>query len=161
MHPLELLVLVGSVEDLEPGACRYHPGGHALEKTAGGDQRALLAGAAQGRSWVRYAALEVVFATVYERTTRNYGERGIRYVHMEAGHASQNLFLQAQALGLGSVVVGAFDDGEVAAALELAEGHAPTQSDAGAERLRRSAGTVAFAAGGILEVLYQQKSTPG
>jgi SagB-type dehydrogenase family enzyme len=100
VHPLELLVLVGLVEDLEPGACRYHPGGHALEKTAGGDQRALLAGAAQGRSWVRYAAPEVVFATIYERTTRNYGERGIRYVHMEAGHASQNLFLQAQAWGL-------------------------------------------------------------
>lgn len=125
LYPLELFAVVGAVEDLEPGVYRYHPVGHALEKTADGDRRALLTRAARGQSWVREAALVVVFAAVYERTTHKYGERGIRYVHMEVGHASQNLFLQAQALRLGSVVVGAFDDGEVAAALELAEGIRP------------------------------------
>jgi SagB-type dehydrogenase family enzyme len=61
----------------------------------------------------------VVFAAVYERSTQKYGERGIRYVHMEVGHAAQNLFLQAVALRLATVVVGAFDDDAVARVLQL------------------------------------------
>ena len=61
----------------------------------------------------------VVFTAVYERTARKYGERAARYIHMETGHAAQNLFLQAGALGLDTVVVGAFDDDTVAALLQL------------------------------------------
>jgi len=61
----------------------------------------------------------VVVTAVYDRTTRKYGERGIRYVHMEVGHAAQNLFLQAEALGLATVVVGAFEDDAVATVLKL------------------------------------------
>lgn len=88
---------------------RYHPGDHALEPMAAGDRRAPLAGAALGQAVVRRAPLVVVITAVSERTTRRYGERGIMYVHMEAGHAAQNIHLQAVALGLGSVPVGAFD----------------------------------------------------
>ena len=61
----------------------------------------------------------VVFAAVYERTARKYGKRAVRYVHMETGHAAQNLFLQAGALDLDTVTVGAFDDEAVAALLQL------------------------------------------
>jgi SagB-type dehydrogenase family enzyme len=61
----------------------------------------------------------VVFAAIYERTTQKYGRRGRRYVHMEVGHAAQNLFLQAGALGLATVVVGAFEDMQVARLLQL------------------------------------------
>jgi len=58
-------------------------------------------------------------AAQFSRTTGHYGQRGIRYVYMEAGHAAQNVHLQAEALGLGSVAVGAFDDASVSKVLSL------------------------------------------
>lgn len=69
--------------------------------------------------------MALVIASVYERTTGRYGERGIRYVHMEAGHAAQNVYLQAVSLGLGTVVVGAFDDESVRGVLGLSEREHP------------------------------------
>jgi len=71
------------------------------------------------------APVTVVICAVYERTTARYGDRGIRYVHMEAGHAAQNLYLQAEALGLGGVVIGAFRDREVARILQLPDNEVP------------------------------------
>ncbi len=62
---------------------------------------------------------------VYERTTRKYGGRGQRYVHMEAGHAAQNIYLQAVPLGLGTVTVGTFSDGKVKQILDLPENEVP------------------------------------
>jgi SagB-type dehydrogenase family enzyme len=67
----------------------------------------------------------MVIAAVFERTTGRYGQRGVTYVHMEAGHAAQNFCLQAVALGLGSVVIGAFDDDEVASVLNLPSNEKP------------------------------------
>jgi len=63
----------------------------------------------------------LVFAAEFVRTTGRYGQRGVRYVYMEAGHAAQNVHLQAEALGLGSVAVGAFDDASVSKVLSLPE----------------------------------------
>jgi SagB-type dehydrogenase family enzyme len=113
LYPLEIFVVVGNVDSLPPGAYRYDPGRHALIRTAEGDRRNALAGAALGQSSIRDGAVVVVFAAVYERITEKYGERGIRYVHMEAGHASQNVYLQAVSLGLGTVTIGAFYDDRV------------------------------------------------
>ena len=101
------------------GVYRYQPDGHQLVKTLDGDKRAELAEAALGQEWVKEGAVSIVFTAVYERTTVKYGDRGIRYVHMEAGHAAQNLCLQATALGLGAVTVGAFHDEEVTKLLNL------------------------------------------
>ena len=89
------------------------------------DQREALAAAALGQSCVRRGAVSLVFTAVYERTTGRYGQRGRQYVHMEAGHAAQNVHLQAVSLGLGTVVVGAFDDGAVGAILGLARDKVP------------------------------------
>ena len=67
----------------------------------------------------------LVFTAVERRTTRKYGSRGLRYIHIEVGHVSQNVFLEATALGLGAVVVGAFEDDAVRELLQLPEGEAP------------------------------------
>ena len=69
------------------------------------------AGLRQGA--LRNAAAIFAFTAVYARMTSKYRQRGIRYVDMEAGHAAQNLCLQAVALGLGSVLIGAFNDKQV------------------------------------------------
>lgn len=125
LYPLELYVALGEVEGLAPGIYRYLPQAHQLEKTAPADQRKKLARAAYQQSWLGNAPIVVVFAAVYERTTWKYGERGLRYVHMEAGHAAQNLFLQAESLGLGTVIVGAFDDDEIQTVLQLPHDQQP------------------------------------
>jgi SagB-type dehydrogenase family enzyme len=119
LYPLELYIVVGDVEDLLPGVYRYQPDGHQLVKTADGDKRAELAQAALEQEWVEEGAVDFVFTAVYERTTGKYGQRGIRYVHMEAGHAAQNLCLQATALGLGAVTIGAFYDDQISRLLNL------------------------------------------
>lgn len=69
--------------------------------------------------------MDIVITAVYERTTNRYGERGRRYVHMEAGHAAENLYLQSESLNLGMVVVGAFDDSKVQNVLNLPKDHEP------------------------------------
>jgi SagB-type dehydrogenase family enzyme len=70
---------------------------------------------------VSSAAAVFVFCAVYGRTIEKYGKRGIRYVHMEAGHIAQNVYLQAVSLQLGTVVLGAFDDEQVKKVLTLRE----------------------------------------
>jgi SagB-type dehydrogenase family enzyme len=77
------------------------------------------------QDWIRQAPALFVIAAVYARTAVKYGDRAARYVHMEAGHAAENLLLQAVALGLGGVVVGAFYDDKVQAALGLPEDQEP------------------------------------
>jgi SagB-type dehydrogenase family enzyme len=119
LYPLELFVVVGDVNDLSPGIYQYNSEEHSLLKTADGDMRKLLQKAALKQTCIGEAAIIFVFTAIYHRTTWKYGKRGKRYVHMEVGHAGQNLFLQAEALGLGTVVVGAFDDDEVRDVLNL------------------------------------------
>jgi SagB-type dehydrogenase family enzyme len=70
-------------------------------------------------------AVDIVIAAVYERTAVKYGVRGERYVHMEAGHAAQNICLQTTALGLGLVTIGAFDDAEVAKVVGMSQDESP------------------------------------
>lgn len=119
LYPLEVYFVAGQVEGLPPGVYRYLPEEHVLCEVLQGDRREELFRVALLQRWVKEAPGVLVFTAIYERTTRKYGERGIRYVHMEAGHAAQNVYLQAEALGLGTVVVGAFEDGGVQRVLGL------------------------------------------
>lgn len=112
-YPLELFVVTGD------GLFQYLPAKHSLEKLTGQDLRSALASAAWGQEFIETAPLTLVFATQFSRTTKRYGQRGVRYVYMESGHAAQNVHLQAEALGLGSVAVGAFDDTSVTKVLSL------------------------------------------
>lgn len=125
LYPLEVYLVAGEVRDLAPGIYRYLPAKHALQQLVAGDMRRPLCAAALAQECVAAGAAVVVFAAVERRTTRKYGVRGVRYVHIEVGHAAQNLALQAVALGLGSVTVGAFDDAAVARLLNLPRGEAP------------------------------------
>lgn len=109
LYPLEVHAVVSMVTGLSAGIYAYDPRRHELRSIAEGDLRADLCRAALGQAAVRNAAAVLVLSAVYERTTVKYGERGIRYVHMEAGHAAQNVSLQATVLGLGTVAIGAFD----------------------------------------------------
>jgi SagB-type dehydrogenase family enzyme len=121
LYPLELFLVASEVAGLPEGVYRYQPRHHRLVEVGEGDRRRALADVAFRQSFMRDSAGVLVFAAVHERTTRKYGERGIRYVYMEAGHAAQNVYLQATALGLGTVVVGAFDDADVQRVLGIAE----------------------------------------
>ena len=113
LYPLELYVVIGNAKDLEPGIYKYATGPHTLTQVVSGDKRSALAAAALEQPQVAEGAICLVFSAVYERTMKKYRERAVRYVHMEAGHAAQNVCLQATALNLGAVVLGAFQDAQV------------------------------------------------
>ena len=105
LYPLQIYLVAGAVRELPAGLYRYRPRRHDLVRTVEGDLRA--------------APAVVVIAAVYSRTTGKYGDRGRKYVHMEVGHAAQNVYLQAVALDLGTTFVGAFHDNQVKQTLEL------------------------------------------
>lgn len=116
LYPLEIY----SVTAKE--ICRYLPEKHALEIIKKGDFRKTLSSAALGQSCVAGAPVVFVITAVIERTTSKYGKRGTQYVYMEAGHAAQNIHLQAVALNLGSVPVGAFKEDAVEKLLNAGKG---------------------------------------
>jgi SagB-type dehydrogenase family enzyme len=118
-YPLEIYALTAA------GLFHYMPGDHALEVLTAEDLRSALAEAALGQKWVRSGPLVLVIVGVTDRTAERYGDRAERYVALEAGHAAQNVLLQAAAMGLAGVPVGAFHDGEVQELLGLPEGWTP------------------------------------
>jgi SagB-type dehydrogenase family enzyme len=124
-YPIELHIAVSSVEGLEPGVYRYRPDGHGLERTVEADIRAELAQTALGQAAVARAPVNIVIAAVEARTAERYGRRTERYVTLEAGHVAQSVALQAVALDLGSVPIGAFDDADIAHILQLSQSERP------------------------------------
>jgi len=120
-YPMEIYIIAGAVEGLEAGVYHYLPYEHSLELTTKGDLRKEIYEASLWQEMLIEAPLSIVIAAEYERTTKRYGKRGIRYVHMEAGHIGQNIYLEATALGLGTVAVGAFDDKKVKNILKIQE----------------------------------------
>ncbi len=125
LYPLEVYVAVGKVDGLSAGLYRYLPGRHELIRVVGGDKRRALTRAARGQDWLRRAPAVLVIAGIYARSSGKYGRRAQRYTHIEVGSVAQNIYLQATALGLGTVLVGAFYDAEVQEALDLPDDHAP------------------------------------
>ena len=126
-YPITLYLVVGenSVKELSPGVYKYIPKTHMLKLVSEGDVRHEIAAACLNQTFIEEAPVTIVIAAEYERTTVRYGERGIRYVHMEAGHVGENIYLQAVALGLGTVVVGAFLDIDVQTVLGLPDEQVP------------------------------------
>ena len=119
LYPIELYLVTAD------GVARYLPRTNAFEQLDAGDKRQALARAALNQTWVAQAPATFVVAAVHERTMQKYGQRGVRYATIEVGHVCQNLCLQAVALGLGSVSVGAFQDTEIRKIIGAPGDHRP------------------------------------
>ncbi len=110
LYPFEIYAVVNRVQGLDRGLYHYAVREHALELVKGGDVRSEISSAGLEQDMLGEANVTFVLAAVVNRMRHKYGERGYRYVYIEAGHISQNIYLQAVSLGLGSVSVGAFYD---------------------------------------------------
>ncbi len=108
--PLVVYLAASNVEDLEEGIYRYHPEDHRLSLSAAGDRAVELAQAGLGQAAIQEAPFSIIITADFARTTGRYGERGERYVKIEAGHAAQNANLMAENLDLSGVMIGAFHD---------------------------------------------------
>ena len=125
LYPLEAYVIAANIEDLPSGIYKYKPQGHMLIMVAQGDKRAAVARFCFGQGWIADSSAIILFSAVYERTTKKYGDRGMTYVHMEIGHAAQNVSLQAVSLNLGTVVIGAFDNKKIKELMQLPDDEEP------------------------------------
>jgi SagB-type dehydrogenase family enzyme len=114
IYPIELYLVTGETEGLEAGVYLYDALSHSLTSVSSGDVREELADAALSQGFISQAPVSMVIVADYGSSTGRYGERGERYAHMDAACASENVALQAEAMGLGTVVVGAFSDEAVA-----------------------------------------------
>lgn len=125
LYPLEIYLVAKNIKELPAGVFKYKPENHSLIKILEGEISGQLAKAALGQSFIAEAPAILIISGVFERTTKKYGERGVQYVFMEAGHAAQNVYLQAESLNLGTVTVGAFIDEEVKKILRMPEEEHP------------------------------------
>jgi len=131
-YPLEIFVFVGkqgvidseakqAPEELQAGIYHYEADSHSLSLHKPADLRPDLARATLDQEFIIDAPVDIVICALYHRTSYRYGRRGERYVHIEVGHVGENIHLQAVALGLATVEVGAFHDEEVRKVLEVEE----------------------------------------
>ena len=114
-YPMDTYIVAGEVEGLDPGIYKYLETEHSLEPVKEGVSIEDVADAALGQSALSEASAIIALFGIYERTTGRYGDRGVRYVHMEAGHIGQNVHLVCEGLDLSTVMVGAFHDDKVSA----------------------------------------------
>jgi len=126
-YPLEIFVACGinCIEGVADGLYHYHIDSHSLALRRSGDVRLELARAALDQEFIYQAPVDIIICAVFSRTLVGYGARGERYVHIEVGHAGQNIYLQATALGLATVAIGAFYDEQVREVLRLDKRYKP------------------------------------
>jgi|YNPMSStandDraft_1061717.scaffolds.fasta_scaffold05741_5 SagB-type dehydrogenase family enzyme len=125
LYPLEIYLNVSNVNNLKEGIYKYNPQNHELIQIKEGDKKIEIYNSGLQQSAIKNAPLIIIISAVFEKTTSKYGERGIRYVYMEAGHCAQNIYLQATALNLGTVTIGAFDDEKIKQILEFKNNEQP------------------------------------
>ncbi len=126
-YPLSSYAAIGKdgIEGIEEGLYFYSFRDHSLKKRLDGDLRQELSQAALSQDFISVAPVSIIFTAVMSLTTDSYGERGIRYVYIDLGHAAENVYLQASAMGLGTVAVGAYQDRKVARILSLPKEEIP------------------------------------
>ena len=143
LYPLELYAVVreGGVAGLAAGVYHYWPEDERMSTVKVGDRSGELRAAALDQETVGLAAVSIVTTAVVPRTRPKYGERALQYVFQESGHAAENVFLQAVSLGLGAVVVGAFDEEEVRSVIGAGPEETPVYVQPVGVPLRRRAGS--------------------
>lgn len=119
LYPIDLYVAVNRVQGIDSAVYLYLSHAHALQVLVARPIAQDLAIACLGQDFLADAAVVVIMVAQFERTCRRYQDRGYRYIYMEAGHISQDIYLAASAMGLGSVAIGAFFDDQVNALLGL------------------------------------------
>ncbi len=113
-YPFDIYLVAGNVEGIENGIYLYDGESHSLSLIKNGDFRKSIAEASYGQKFIAQAPVTIILVARFERTTSFYGKRGIRYVYLDAGHIGQNVSLQVETTGLGTCMVGAFDDNKLA-----------------------------------------------
>jgi len=119
LYPLEIYLVK------DEGIYHYIPDGHKLELVSDKNVKKALVKAAHNQAFISEADIDIIVCGVYERAAVRYGDRAVRYTDMEAGHLAQNVFLQAIALGLDSVAIGAFSDSAVSEIVGLPKNSKP------------------------------------
>jgi len=124
---MDIYAIVGDngVKGLKAGIYHYDPHKHSALLITEGDLRKDIARSSLSQMWMAKAPLNLVITSEYSRITSKYGARGERYAMIEAGHIGQNIFLQAEALGLRAGIVGAFHDKDVNRVMKISRSHEP------------------------------------
>ncbi|BDZ66984.1 SagB/ThcOx family dehydrogenase [Methanobacterium ferruginis] len=129
VYPMEVYLVTGdgSVQGLEAGIYHYNPFNHTLEKIVEGDQRYNLSQAAHQQQWVNDAPISLVITGNYQKMIDKYPNEtlSMRFVHMEAGHIGENIYLEAVSRGLGTVAIGSFYDDQMINILKLPSNETP------------------------------------
>lgn len=119
-HPYETYLAVNRVATLEPGLYRYLAVGHQLVHEAAIPGLAgKLTVACLGQRYVGGSAVVFIWSCIPYRCEWRYHILGHRVMLMDAGHLCQNLYLAAEALGLGTCAIGAYDQAAMDALLGL------------------------------------------
>ncbi|MEW5692718.1 MAG: SagB/ThcOx family dehydrogenase [Candidatus Hydrogenedentota bacterium] len=119
LFPLNIYLLSSEVKDLDPCLYLYDNNKHSLILKIDRDLKNDIYNAALAQDCIKASKAIIFITAVWHRITSRYGQRGVRYTYMEAGHSGQNIYLMAEALGLGTVAIGAFADEEIDKILNL------------------------------------------
>lgn len=120
-YPIEIYIVVNKSETLATGVYHYNNKDHSMQLVKKGFWGKKVSQASLGQASIEQAPVDIIITAVMQRTAERYGKRAERYVYMEVGHVGQNIYLQAESLGLGTVVIGAFNDDQVQKVLGIEE----------------------------------------
>lgn len=119
LYPIEIYPVVLRVDGIEPGIYHYQVKEHALALMKAGDYTEIVPPLLSGQAFTSKCAVIFLLTAIFQRTTRKYGERGYRFVMLDAGHIGQNMYLSSVGLGLGCLAIGGFYDREIEELLEI------------------------------------------
>jgi SagB-type dehydrogenase family enzyme len=126
LFPLGIYLVAGDILNVPSGLYHFIPDGHVLKMIHERDIREDIYNLSYPREMILNAPASLIYTAIERRVRERYGERGrLRYIPMDIGHSAQNVYLQAEAMGLGTCAVGAFDDDGLVSVLGLPAGEIP------------------------------------